>query len=175
MIRAQHWHFRSTWGLLVASLLASLPGAASGAAGRDCFREIERGRGPDIVCEFPTRLTDDERRDLRRITRDLLLDANCVVSIRIQRRDLDAALAAEDEVFEAPPQPVRCEIATRERVVPITGTFTPRVTFAAGRAVEATPGLDGVEGVPAMLAWPVLQSVTRAGSIQDGMIAAINA
>ena len=158
--------------LIVAGGMASAVGAAP--AGRDCFAEIERGRGPMIACEFPTRLTEEERRDLGRLTRDMLRDARCVVAIRIDRAQIEAALAAPDLVFEAPPQPVTCEIDTADMAYPITATFAPRVVFQGGEAIEATPGLADVAGVPSYVAWPVVQYVNRSGSIRDGMLRIIN-
>lgn len=148
--------------------------ATAAAAGRDCFAEIERGRGPVLTCKFPTRLTDDEKRDLRSLTRDVLLDARCVVSISIERDQVTTALTATDLEFAALPQPVTCEVVTADKVYPITGTFAPRVVFRDGEAVEATPGLADVVGVPGYLAWPVVQYVNRSGSIRDGMLQAIN-
>ncbi len=158
--------------LIVAG--AALTAARAAPAGRDCVAEIERGRGPVIVCEFPTRLTDEERRDLKGLTRDMVQDVRCVVSIRIERAQVEAALAAPDLVFEAPPQPVACEVDTADTVYPITATFAPRVVFQGGDAVQATPGLAQVAGVPGYLAWPVVQYVNRSGSISDGMLRIIN-
>ena len=161
--------------LLSATPFVGQPAMAAGASDRDCFHQLEKGRGPELVCEFPTRLTDDERRDLRSVSRELIQDATCVVSIRIDRRLVEEALAAEDMVFETPPQPVRCEITTRESKVPITAVFAPRVVITGGEAIEASPGLAQVAGVSSVLAWPVVQYVNRAGNIQDGMLAVINA
>ena len=120
-----HWAVLLALGFAVASTDVV---QASGAAERDCFREMERGRGTEIVCEFPTQLTEDEKRDLKAITRDVLQDARCLVSIRIERRTFDEALRADDMVFEASPQPVRCEVVTLERVIPIEARFAPRVS-----------------------------------------------
>lgn len=163
----------SVFATLVVIGVAS-PQVSATPAGRDCFTEIERGRGPVIACEFPTRLTEEERRDLKGLTRDMLRDARCVVAIRIDRAQIEAALAAPDLVFEAPPQPVTCEIDTAETAYPITATFAPRVVFQGGEAVQATPGLADVAGVPSYLAWPVVQYVNRSGSIRDGMLRIIN-
>jgi hypothetical protein len=44
-----------------------------------------------------------------------------------------------------------------------------------GRAVDAMPGLGNVEGVPAFLAWPVVQYVNRSGAIRDNVLAFVNA
>lgn len=97
-----------------------------------------------------------------------------MVAIAIERAQVEAALQAPDLVFEAAPQPVACEVSTTEKAYQITATFAPRVVFRAGEAVEATPGLAGVVGVPNYLAWPVVQYVNRSGSIRAGMLEAIN-
>lgn len=144
------------------------------SAGRDCFVEIERGRGPVLSCEFPTRLTEQERADLKRLTREMVQDAQCVVSINIERSQVTAALLADHLEFVAPPQPVACEVFTPDKVHQITGTFAPRVRLQAGEVVEGTPGLANVVGVPSYLAWPVIQYVNRSASVRDGMLRVIN-
>jgi hypothetical protein len=149
--------------------------ASAPPAKRDCFSELERGRGTEIRCVFPTRLTEQEKAELKRITRDLLQDATCVVDIAIERALVSTALAEADHVFEPPAQPMRCEIATRQEPIVITGEFRPRVVFRGGRAVEASPGLGQVQGVSAVLAWPVVQYVNMSATVRDGMLAAINA
>ena len=163
------------FGALIAIAGAGLAAAGTSDREQDCFHQLENGRGAEIVCAFPTRLSEQEQADLRRITRDVLQDAHCVVSIRFPRRLLDDALAAADHVFEAPPQPVSCEVVTRESAIPINGTFAPRVVFAGGKAVEATPGLANVTGVSSVLAWPVLHYVNRSATIREGMLTVINA
>lgn len=141
---------------------------------QNCFRELSRGSGPELVCEHPAWLTEQERADLKRITREMLQDASCLVSIRIARHLVDTAMTTPDNTFEAPPQPVSCQIKTKESAITITGTFAPKVVFKGGRAVEATPGLANVEGVNGYLAWPVVQYVNRAPGIQKEMLAMIN-
>lgn len=164
-------------GFAVCALAGSTVGAVAkdNKNSGDCFAQLEQGRGPEIVCEFPTRLTGQEQKDLQRITRDVLQDARCTVSIRVDRALVETALTADDHVFTVPPQPMRCEIQTRETVMVIMGSFSPRVVFARGQAVEATPGLTDVQGVTAVLSWPVVQYVNRSSTIKDGMLAAINA
>lgn len=155
------------------ALVATVPaGAADGA---DCFRQLERGRGSEIACQFPTRLTDKERAELERVTGGRLRDATCVVTIRVERARIDEAVAARDLDLEIPPQPVRCEVVTRDGVWPITGTFAPRVTFREGAAVDATPGLADVEGVSRALALPVVLYVNRSQTIRDGFLKVVNA
>lgn len=159
----------------LAAFVSAAPLVQAQSKNADCFEQLERSRSTEIVCEFPTRLTEQERKDLQRITRKMLQDAACVVSIRVTRDLLDTALGAEDHVFTSPPQPVRCTITTRDKPIEITGTFSPRVVFARGQAVEATPGLADVAGVSSILAWPVVQYVNRSATVRDGMLTVINA
>ena len=153
-------------------LQANRPGAVP--VERNCFYQLDRGRGSDIVCDHPALLTDQERTELRRYTRDLVQDASCLVSVRIDRRLVEAAIAAAEHEFKAPPQRVICTVHTRDSAMPITGTFAPRVLIKDGRAVEATPGLADVQGVHAALAWPVVEFVNRSATIRDGMLSMIN-
>lgn len=148
--------------------------AAAFAAQRRCFTELAQGKSRDVVCDYPAIMTDEERTDLRKLTRDYLQDARCVVSIRIERARVAQALVAPDLVFDVPPQPVKCEITTKDSVVPITGTFAPKVTMKGGEAIHATPGLGNVAGISSYLAWPVVQYVNRAPSIRKEMLRMIN-
>ena len=79
-----------------------------------------------------------------------------------------------DHIFEAPPQPVRCIIKTRNGGFPVTSTFAPRVVFKGGLAVEATPGLGEVTGINRYLAWPIIQYVNRTSGIRANMLSIIN-
>jgi hypothetical protein len=145
------------------------------AAARDCLNELSRGRSPDFACTWPASLRDKERDDLKRITRDMLQDARCSVAVKIERRVVMEALAAADYVFEAPPQPVDCEIEMKDgKVVPVTATFAPRVVFKDGQAVDGTPGLSHIKGVNSYLAWPVEQYVNRAPGVKKEMLRMIN-
>lgn len=141
----------------------------------NCFWQLAQARGRDLVCDYPTWLADKEREDLRRLTREMLQDARCTVSIKIARALVVEALTAPDLVFEAPPQPVVCEIVTKESVVPIKATFAPRVVIKDGVAVDATPGMANVTGVNGYLAWPVIEYVNRSETVKIEMLSLINA
>lgn len=151
------------------------PPAAKPADPGQCFRELTRDGGRDFVCEYPAWLTDKEREDLEKLTRGYLKDARCRVSVRIERARLAQAMIAPDLEFQAPPQPVVCDITTSSSTFAITGKFAPRVVFKGGEAVEGTPGLTDVEGVSKYLAWPVVQYVNRSPGIRAEMLKMINA
>jgi hypothetical protein len=84
-------------------------------------------------------------------------------------------MAASDLVFETPPQATRCEVVTSRKTLPVELTFAPRVVFKDGEAVEASPRMDNVTGVPAALWWPVAYWVNSADMIEEPMLKIINA
>ncbi len=142
---------------------------------RNCFYVLAKGSGDTIQCMYPAWLTDEERADLKRITRGFLEDARCRIDVRIERRQVEDALAAADHVFEAPPQPVVCEITTPKSTFAIEGTFAPKVVFKGGEAVEATPNLANVTGINPYVAWPVVHFINTADRIKGPMLRMINA
>jgi len=149
-------------------------GPASRPTVNNCFWELARGQGADLECDYPAWLADKERTELRRITRDQLQDARCTVSIRITRSLVMRALTDTDYTFEAPPQPVTCEITTKDKPIPIAATFAPRVVIKDGVAIDATPGMANVTGVNGYLAWPVVEYVNRSATVKGEMLKMIN-
>ncbi len=152
--------------------VAGQPSAAGGLSA--CLNSLKQ-TSPEISCEYTTLLTDQERADMRRLTRDRLQDAVCRVTVRIDRALVQPALTEANHLFNAPPQPVVCTITTRDSTFDIKGTFAPQVTFKDGVAVSASPGLANIAGVNRYLAWPVVQYVNYSPGIRRDMIAMINA
>jgi len=111
---------------------------------------------------------------MQRLTRGLLVDASCVIEVKVARALIEPALKEADHVFEAPPQPVTCEITTKDGGLPISATFAPKVTFKGGAAVDGTPGLGNVIGVNKYVAWPVVQYVNRSAGIRESMLEVVN-
>lgn len=166
-------------GLLIVLTAACAMTAEPAAAADDCFDDLMRGQGAEIACRFPVRMSETERRELAATTRGYVVDATCTVDIRVLRTSVTAAIDTPEHIFEAPPQPVACSVTTAskagETVHPITGTFAPRVVFKGGVAVEATPGLGNIAGVPRPVSWPVEMWVNRGATVRDGMLKVVNA
>ena len=148
---------------------------AEPAPGPNCFYQLLEDTGPQIDCEHAAWLTDDEKADLKKLTRDYLHDARCTIAIRIERAKVDAALVGSDLTFESPPQPMTCILTTRSGDMTITGTFAPKVVFKDGIATSATPGLANITGVNSYLAWPVVHYINNASRIGEPMVMMINA
>lgn len=149
--------------------------AAKLAQPRDCFEELESGTSSEFTCTYPVALAEQERADLKRITREYLQDVSCSVSVRIDRAMVERAVQDIDYVFQSPQQPVTCDVKTSSSTVHITATFAPRVVFKGGQAVEGTPGLENIQGVTRILSWPVKQYVNRAPHVRNTMLQIINA
>lgn len=154
---------------------AEPPAGKAPPLSQDCFAEIETGTGEDIACLFPMRPSPEERAELEKGSRGYVKDFSCALTVRIARAEIDRALAAADYVFKSPEQPVTCTITTHKSTFDVTATFAPQVTFKAGVAVDATPGLGNVKGITRVISWPVVLFVNRWPSVRAGMIQIINA
>jgi hypothetical protein len=182
MLHRRNDHINLAMAATVALMsLQALPAAATGKTRGtqneplSCFAALGRSGDPHINCTHQTWMTPQEQADVRRLTRNYVLDAKCTLQVSIPRSDVEAALAASDRVFAAPPQPVSCEIITSGGLMPIAATFAPNVVFKDGFAVSATPGMANVTGVNSYLAWPVVEYVNRSPTIGDEMVRMINA
>ena len=152
----------------------------AGLGAVDCFADLMTGQSTEIVCEFPINPSAKEIDDLAKATRGYLKDVHCLVSIRITRADVMAAVNNPDHVFLAPPQPVACELDANLKhdethVIAVGATFAPRIVIKDGIAVEATPGLATITGVSRVLSWPVETWVNRGATVRNGMLQVVNA
>ena len=165
--------------VLAVALLPASPARSADepkADAPDCFEEFLNGTSEEIACVFPTRMSDDEKAEAEKYTRGLLKDASCAVQVRLPRKLIADALAATgDHIFEAPAQKSHCEVVTSKATFPVDMTFAPKVTFKDGIAVEATPNLDNVTGVPKALWWPVAYWVNASSMIEDATLKIVNA
>ena len=166
--------------VLAAAPLDRTSAAEQEASVADCFADLMHGKSTNIACEFPIQPSAVELSELQRQSRGYLKDLHCMVSIKVERAAVLAAVDNPDHVFQSPPQPVACEIEAnlakdKTTLIPIAGTFAPRVVFKGGVATEATPGLANVTGVTRALSWPIETYVNRGAMVRDGMLQAVNA
>jgi hypothetical protein len=173
-MRLKTWVWATLAGIILSGgVRAHAQSAAQTPA--DCFETFTKGVGAEISCNFPTRMTDKERDEVRSITRGMLTDASCVVAIKIERSLLNQALTASDLVFTSAPQPVTCDLETAKGALKISGSFAPKITFKDSQAVDATPGLSDVKGVTRVISLPVELWVNRGSTVREGMIKVVNA
>lgn len=163
--------------VMIAAAVAALidPVRAQGTLPEDCLAELDNRSKPEIACSFPIRLSEEEQAELEKGSRGYVKNVSCTMTIRIDRREVDTAIAATDHVFQSPEHPVSCTVTTHKSTFDVTGTFAPRVVFKNDAAVEATPGLGNIKGVSRVISWPVVQFVNRWPSIRKGLLQAVNA
>jgi hypothetical protein len=167
-------HALGVTAALGLTIAAGFGASVQAAAPANCISQLVSGSGAELVCSYPTRLGDRERAELRRVTGDLLVDARCMVNVRIERRHITAALVKPDHVFMSPPQTVSCELIMQDEKLPITATVAPRIVIRGGRAVDASPGMANLRGVNEFLAEPVVGYINQSDTIRSEMINMIN-
>lgn len=141
----------------------------------DCWFQFMESDSKEIACAFPTLMEPEDRESIRKLTRQLFQDARCMVTVKLERELIEAAVREPNVTFLAPPQPVSCEVLTSRGTLPISFTFKPRIEIKDGKAVKATPGMGDVVGVNSWLAWPVVAYINASGSISDIMLRVANA
>jgi hypothetical protein len=147
---------------------------AAGPAPANCISQLTSGGSADVICSYPTALGEKERAELRRMTGDLFVDARCLVNVRIERRQIAAALVKPDNVFQATPQAVTCEVIGKDEKLPIAATFAPRIVLKGGRAVDAHPGMANLTGLNDVVANPLLQYINQSDNIRAQMVKMVN-
>jgi hypothetical protein len=157
----------------LAGLMLALP-TSYAQAPTNCISQLQSGSGAQVICSYPTQLGERERAELRRLTGDLVTDARCMVHVRIERRQIAAALIKPDSVFQPGPQAVNCELITADEKLPITATFAPRIVIKSGRAVDAHPGMANLTGLNEYVASPVLQFVNQSDMVRGQMVRIVN-
>jgi hypothetical protein len=160
--------------VLLAAVSATPRVEAAGPAPANCINQLTTGTSPDVICSYPTQLGEKERTELRRMTGDLFVDARCLVNIRIERRQITAALIKPDYVFQATPQSVTCDVIGRDEKLPISATFAPRIVLKGGRAVDAHPGMANLSGLNEVVANPLLQYINQSDAIRAQMVKMVN-
>ena len=160
--------------LAAAVALPLVAGAArAGDDGEACLEALRDPEAASIACDVRFTLPAEERGTVRALTAGILRDASCIAAIDMKREDFVRALLRED-LLEVPRQPVVCEIATEDAPIAARFTLSPKVWFAGGRAVRATPDMADLTGLPGLLAGLVEDWVNESDAIEEAMVDAVN-
>ena len=171
----RNWKRAGMATIIAMTAFTATPALVAAGERPDCYSALRRPTGERLACTHDVWMTDEERAEVQKLTRGYLLDARCSVAVDIDRKLVDEAMAASDRVWDAPPQPVTCQLQTSGGPMTIGGTFAPHVIFKDGFAVDASPGLANITGVNSYLAWPVVAYVNGASSVKSEMATMINA
>ena len=168
---------RACSGALAAVLAGAAvgPDGAVGLAGIDACMAGMAGSAERVSCRIGYELGPPERAELGRLTGGALVDADCELAVDLARGPLFEALL-RPEVLDVPPQDGRCRVATtRGGPLDVAFLVAPRVRFAEGRAVAATPNVHGVRGLPNLLAVMLTEAVNRSPLVEAALVREINA
>ena len=127
-----------------------------------------------VSCRVGYELGPPERAELARLTGGALVDADCELALDLARGPLFEALLRPD-VLAIPPQDGRCLVATTGGSFDVAFLVAPHVRFAEGRAVAATPNVQGVRGLPNLLAVVLSEAVNRSPLVEAALVREINA
>lgn len=165
--------FRLLAAAVALPLALATAAAGAGDDGEACLEALRDPEAAAIACDVRFTLPEEERGTVRALTAGILRDASCVAAIDMPRADLIRALLRED-LLEVPRQPVVCEIATEDEPIAARFTLSPKVWFAGGRAVRATPDMADLTGLPGLLAGLVEDWVNESDAIEEAMVNAVN-
>jgi hypothetical protein len=140
---------------------------------RDCLERLSAPSG-DVDCAFPTVMEEKDRATIQRITKEEFRDARCLVTVKLARTTISTALGTSDGRVTLPAQNVACVLETETGELPVSFTFAPVLDFKAGSAIRANPGMGGVKGVNAWLAWPVVAYINANSTIRSVMLKVVN-
>ena len=162
--------------LCAAVLLCGLPSTVARAqddVGRECIEQLSDPGVDRITCDVPFQLERRTRDDLMQITGGVIRDAGCLLSVGVERVTVfDALIHAQD--LTVPAQPVECDVETNRQPMRARFTLAPKVWFADGKAVRATPGVANVSGLPPILAILLTNWVNSDPQVQQAIVGWVN-
>jgi hypothetical protein len=162
--------------MLAAFVLTSLDftfGACAADNPKACLDHIRRGEGDPILCQIALQTTPDDRTSIATMTAGVLLDADCQITIQLERRVVDSVRQASKAV-DIPGQEVSCGIVTNGGPLMTLLVVGGRLFFDHGRATDFEPAIQIKEGLPPALGRTFLRFAVNGTDLRQGVVAAIN-
>jgi hypothetical protein len=170
--------FRSLVGCLVVALptvLATASEAAQPAAptADQCVEELRSGQSEWIQCYGAFETDASAQGELAKQTFDMVRNARCGGTIRVQRAALMSALA-RNAILELDPQDVLCSVDTKGDFAPqVSLTLAPRVLFQGKRIADISPNLLRVTNFPDFMMGP-LRSAAESEFVRKQLVKNLN-
>jgi hypothetical protein len=161
--------------LALVTAFATIGEAAQPAApkGDQCLEELKAGQSAWIECYGAFETDADAQAELSRQTFDMVRNAKCGGTIRVQRVALTHALA-DNGVLQLDPQEVLCSITTTGDSTPqVTITLAPKVFFQGKRIVDISPRLMKITNFPDFVVAP-LRSAAESGFVRNQLAKGLN-
>jgi hypothetical protein len=138
-----------------------------------CLEELRASQSAWIECYGAFETDANAQAELSRQTFDMVRNAKCGGTIRVQRSALTNALAGNG-VLELDPQEVLCSITTTGDSAPqVTITLAPKVFFRAQRIVDISPRLMKITNFPDFVVAP-LRSAAESEFVRSQLARGLN-
>lgn len=103
-------------------------------------------------------------------------DARCNVDLKLERKDILAALTKAKHTVRVPPHQVNCVIEREGELKPVTARLAPKLTFKNGKADKVWINLESIEGPDDVKStiWAAAKLEDTLGIFHRPMIKSIN-
>ncbi|PWT73197.1 MAG: hypothetical protein C5B46_05790 [Proteobacteria bacterium] len=134
---------------------AAQPPAPQAVPGKDCLDQFRSGRSVWVECYGAFETDETAQAELSNRTFDLVRNAKCGGTMRVQRTALNQAIA-NDATLDLDPQDILCVITMSGDATPeVTITLAPKITFQGKRAVDVSPRVMKISSLPELLVAPL--------------------
>ena len=138
-----------------------------------CLEELRAGQSEWMECYGAFETDANAQAELSRQTFDMVRNAKCGGTIRVQRTALMNALAGNG-ILDLDPQEVLCSITTTGDSTPqVTITLAPRVFFQGKRIVDISPRLMKITNFPDFVVAP-LRSAAESQFVRNQLVKGLN-
>ena len=150
-----------------------LQAQGEGSARSSCIEKLQNPSLKNIDCTLDFYLDKRTQQSLQGNTAGMIRNAACKTRISIAKKIIFTALLNE-KVLQVPRQPVSCNIYSIGEPLPTKFHIAPKIKFAGGKAVQATPGMSHVLGLPEMLAKLLTDWVNSSQAVESAMLHEVN-
>ncbi|MEQ9640610.1 MAG: hypothetical protein RIM84_11360 [Alphaproteobacteria bacterium] len=161
--------------MMLALLLLTPSGVVAAAEQpfQDCIDSLGERGGETVTCVASFELSPALRDQVARLTAGFMRDTACQVQVQVPRQMVVQALLAAGTVA-LPAQPVACAIATGGKAILTRFSLAPSVSFFAGEAIEASPGIADLTGLPPSVARAMQDWLNDSPLVEAALLRGIN-
>ena len=161
------------WSAQCLALAFAIALSESAQPAEQCVEELRTGQSEWIECRGAFEADASAQEELAKQTFDMVRNARCGGTIRVQRAALMSALA-RNGILELDPQDVLCSVDTKGDFAPqVTLTLAPRVLFQGKRIADISPNLVRVTNFPEFMMGP-LRSAAESEFVRKQLVKGLN-
>ncbi len=169
--------------LVPASAHALEPAANEAEALKACERRLctmalgKKPTGDDLKCAVSKTWTKDTlKKGESKVVKWGFGDAQCAVTLDLDRAEIIAALTKPEHTIHVPPQTVKCMVEREGVAKPVTAKLAPKLEFKNGRADKIWINLTDLDGPSTIKAtvWAAANLEDSLGIFHKSMIKSVN-